>query len=155
MKALLEIITALLIVAFTFVEGRNAAYLWWYRWSSQRNPSLGNNKDPHWYLKLRWVLLPALTVCGFMFGLGWNIIGARPIDIVLLLIFGVLQWTFFYEGSMYSKWNDLNPLAHTDRWRSIGTSASIWNPRWSTRLMFFVFSLFALVILFSYSNYWN
>jgi len=138
-------ILVIFIPLLTIVKGIVSAYAWY--WGNGGIRTQEDTEETHFYLFMDWVgivLIVGVAMLGGIFGL------YRLIDIVLLLIYAVLQFNFFYEGAMFSRWNTLDPNVHASRWKSVGTNPDAINFKYSTRWMMFVFSIFSLIILFTY-----
>lgn len=141
-KFILEAIMILGITAFAMCFGALMGDTWFYKYAKiARKPKI----DTHVWVKGLFVLVPFLMVMSYLL---YNYV--TWIDIMLIGLYGVLQWTFFFEGVMYSVWNNNDSTAHIRRWKSSGTNPSVWNPTYYWRSFFFILAIFDLIILFTY-----
>ena len=140
MTPILHLITSITCwIVYSIFEGKREA--WFYHTYSK---PVNLNKDIHFYFTIQ-----RMSVCipFILMNLSFEYWFITASEIVLLTVLFLGTFVFFHDGFYYLERNNQNMLIYKLRFRDYNDSTAIFDFKYSQRVIFFICSILAFILL--------
>ena len=133
------IISTVCWIIYSIFEGKREA--WFYHTYSK---PVNLNKDIHFYFTVQ-----RMSVCVpfILMNLSFEYWFITAAEIVLLTVLFLGIFVFFHDGFYYLERNNQNMLIYKLRFRDYNDSTAIFDFKWNERVIFFIGSILAFILL--------